>query len=1165
MSVKWPGAPNLDGYFKLNVEISGDGITGLNIDPGTAPGVTPGQCYSPWCDPPTPTTYKPLNPCDTLLRGIIDVTSARWHQQNLDSVRAAFVHGYINDCMKANETFTVQYDTREHHYTLYYYDQAGNLVQTVPPLGVGVLSESDIQSGATHPGHTYKTNYKYNSLNQLREQTTPDGGTTRFWYDELGRLVISQNAEQALHDDYSYMRYGPLGRVFETGQVNNSATWPTTGTSNSFVTTVAAESFITSGQREQITRTYYDREMAVPMYAGLQAEFGPNGQQNLRNRIASTTYQELDNPILYDHAIHYSYDPHGNVDILITEIPELAALGHNIKKITYDYDLVSGNVKKLNYQEGRDDQFFHRYEYDADNRIVETETSPDGVIWDEDAEYFYYKHGPLSRTEIGEHKVQGTDYVYTAQGWLKGVNSNSLTAARDAGKDGADAALTHHYNTATPGMHQFIGQDAVGFTLGYFNNDYQSIHDFGTDGFEADINPVITQMDVDAPGLFNGNIRTMSTANRHIISNNQWAFGYQYDQLNRLVHAQPLWEVDQVNNSLMGALYPDNFKTDYTYDANGNILTLLRNAYNIQSAGNEMDNMAYTYVNNTNRLDFVNDISTANDGQFNDIRGGQTTGNYTYDAIGNLTGDVQEEIVEIEWTVSGKIDRITRSTSSAYPDLKFGYDGLGNRYKKVAKAGSDEDTWTYTYYVRDAQGNIMATYSRDYPYQSAGQGTTNYEEELHLSEHVLYGSSRLGVKNHNRLLTKATFDCSNCFNTNGTFDPFAQNLYTLIQYPTSTSTFTRELDNKHYEMTNHLGNVLATITDRKLPQDNNSDQTIDLFDPVFSSAHSYYPFGMIRPNAQNLVSAEGYRFGFNGMEMVDEVKGFGNHVDFGARGYDVRIGKWFSPDKFALKYTSWSPYNFAVGNPNLVIDPDGNDIYIYYVSADKTWKGMFGHTALGQGYGENQIKYYRASGNFGWTYSKYIPCANGEPGCFREKTYVDEAGTMKLYMDNGDVIIRSKLAMSRKTEEGVRHMIDDWTSNPGSTDGLWCTCQVEEALALGMEKQYGKEKASMLAKQLIDYTFPENKSEKEMYEMGFDGYDKLYKQEGTTDQYVFQSVVFNEDGSKTTTTSIKTISLHGDKKSEISEISSETSTSQIGGLSSSSSEKREQTKQSFEQ
>src|SRR5690606_2875343 len=46
------------------------------------------------------------------------------------------------------------------------------------------------------PNHSFKTQYRYNTLNQLVWQYTPDGGETRFAYDELGRIVASQNANQ---------------------------------------------------------------------------------------------------------------------------------------------------------------------------------------------------------------------------------------------------------------------------------------------------------------------------------------------------------------------------------------------------------------------------------------------------------------------------------------------------------------------------------------------------------------------------------------------------------------------------------------------------------------------------------------------------------------------------------------------------------------------------------------------------------------------------------------------------------------------------------------------------------------------------------------------------------------------------------------------------------
>src|SRR5690554_5753647 len=71
-----------------------------------------------------------------------------------------------------------------------------------------------------------------------------------------------------------------------------------------------------------------------------------------------------------------------------------------------------------------------------------------------------------------------------------------------------------------------------------------------------------------------------------------------------------------------------------------------------------------------------------------------------------------------------------------------------------------------------------------------------------------------------------------------------------------------------------------------------------------------------------------YRYGFNGMERDDDIKGKGNSYDFGARLYDSRLGRWLSIDPLASKYPGLSPYNFVANTPIQAIDPDGQYIKI---------------------------------------------------------------------------------------------------------------------------------------------------------------------------------------------------------------------------------------------
>src|SRR5690606_4461811 len=117
------------------------------------------------------------------------------------------------------------------------------------------------------------------------------------------------------------------------------------------------------------------------------------------------------------------------------------------------------NVNKVIFQKNKIDQFIHKYTYDADNRITQVETSKNGYIWEEEAVYEYYHHGPLARVLVGDKKVQGLDYVYTLQGWLKSVNAEDISdLSKDPGKDGS----LNSYSSAI---------DAFGYSLSYYDGD----------------------------------------------------------------------------------------------------------------------------------------------------------------------------------------------------------------------------------------------------------------------------------------------------------------------------------------------------------------------------------------------------------------------------------------------------------------------------------------------------------------------------------------------------------------------------------------------------------------------------------------------------------------------------------------------------------------------
>lgn len=883
---------------------------------------------------------------------------------------------------------------QQYQQTLYYYDLASNLTSTVPPAGVQVLSdvllptvkEERNSSTADDKMTTHKKEsiYRYNSLNQLTYQHTPDGGSTYFFYDAVGRQIFSQNSKQRPQGKYSYSIYDAQGRPEESGEIAIGCTYPTDPLID-FDTTYCTMGTVTAAHPDYVSNAFNDalfpyeslkatirantrKEVVLTQYDEQTQDLGAivtyklKAQENLRSRVAAIRYfDELEPtpasiPDAATFATYYSYDISGNVKNIVYDFPQLIPQRQQYKSIDYDYDLISGKVNMISYNPGFPDQFYQQYDYDADNRITQVNTSNDGLIWNRDAQYQYYKHGPLANLKIGNQKIQSIEYAYTIQGWLKSINGDVLNVAFDMGKNGLSTATT-----PMPLWGDMIyARDVVAHALHYFSGDYSSI------GGGA-----VVQLPHTTKELHNGNIAQQTTG---IAGLGTMQRSYQYDQLQRLKMA-----ANQTVDNATATLSPSPanlYRSSYSYDMDGNIKNLQR-WDGTAGAAIQIDNFSYNYQagNNNNKLLQVSDAA-APPTIGSDLQPGQLADNYSYDHIGNLTEDKQADLL-IQWDRFGKVKTILSPPIGR--DIHFGYDGKGNRiWKDVItdgiSIGSGDKTHNAEYYVRDAGGNILATYRAHYTEKAATESESYpiFNDTISVSEHHIYGSSRLGVQR---------YDSSTLFNTSGLTEahitpppppmpplppppppPPPSALYFLSNqipwysysfadliradktepYGTDGNTYfdekteSRTLGRRYYEMTDHLGNVLATVLDRKTGFPSSGGGGLyDYWLADLASTADYYPGGMMMPGRNT--EHDWSRMGAQSQQKDDEVYGKGNLSSYLERGLDTRRIQWLTVDsKFGI-YPNMSPYSAFAGNPIFFKDEKGETIVIYYNGGNSSY------------------------------------------------------------------------------------------------------------------------------------------------------------------------------------------------------------------------------------
>ncbi|WP_447952151.1 polymorphic toxin type 33 domain-containing protein [Chryseobacterium koreense] len=466
------------------------------------------------------------------------------------------------------------------------------------------------------------------------------------------------------------------------------------------------------------------------------------------------------------------------------------------------------------------------FTYDHQNRLAKHEHSVNGATPEVLSDNTYNELGWLTIKKLG-NSIEEIRYSYNVRGWMTGINLDS----------GGNFQAGKLFN----------------YKINY--NDPVKAADFPEPDVELKVR-----------SRWNGNIAEVFWKNDQDADTKK--YGFAYDGLDRLL-------VGVFRNPLNpGSMEHSEWPS---YDLNGNILSMKRTSYVLDTAASVIDDLQYTYSGNR----VIEIVDDSQDG--NGYEGGGNP--IAYDANGNMADMKDKQINAINYNVLNLPEHMSIGSGKRKAAISHTYraDGV-----KLAKS--------YTHIGMGALGNMVTvTDVTDYldgfqyleviaplgrPAEPSGQDLEAAMEREAFTVEELAAIPPGGGNTENAVLQ---------------FVPTAEGFYSFTE-------------NRYiYQYKDHLGNVRVSFT-------KNQSGGTDVLD-----TNDYYPFGMnhLNPDQESFFGASSYKnYKFGGKELQET--GF---YDFGARFYMSDIAIFGTHDPMSEK--TMQPYAYAYNNPMKFADPTG--------------------------------------------------------------------------------------------------------------------------------------------------------------------------------------------------------------------------------------------------
>jgi RHS repeat-associated protein len=625
--------------------------------------------------------------------------------------------------------------------TYYVYDDHGNLTYVLSPKSQPHSAKPD----ATELSELCYQ-YKYDKRNRLVEKKIAGKGWEYIVYDKLDRPVLTQDAVLRGQTKWLFTKYDILGRPVYKGIYTHGTSLNQSQMQASFDAAPArtgskllyenkttsefgsnAQHYYTNNQFpfnniEVLTVDYYDNYTfnragtgtSIPNVYGVATSTNTKGLSTGNKVKVLGTSNWITNVTYYNSKAEPIYKYSKNDYLVSTDIV--------MSKLDF-----AGKVLQTYSQHSKSDvnspsiSVVDKFEYDHAGRLIKQKQIIGSQAEEVISENTYDELGKLITKGIGgkttQNRLQNVDFQYNIRGWLTDINNTN-----------------------------FLGDDLFAFKINYNTVDHS-----GTK-------------------LYNGNISETEwrTKNDNTL---RW-YRYTYDPLNRIKTA-----IDNANKYSLSSV-------SYDKNGNITALQRRGHRNSGATSFGLMDNLQYTYASRSNRLTRVQELMGGSlDYGFKNGSNNPTeytydaNGNMLRDYNKNMTSNILYNHLNLPTrvTIGGqhisyvydatgtKLRKIVGGVTTDYAgSYIYEKNGLGAKTLQFFSHSegylkNDNGTFKYIYQYKDHLDNIRLTYS-----DANNNGSVNQSEIIEESNYYPFGLRHKGYNstvrpNGNSLAQKYTF------------------------------------------------------------------------------------------------------------------------------------------------------------------------------------------------------------------------------------------------------------------------------------------------------------------------------------------------------------------------------------------------------------------------